>query len=57
MNNYQELPEYAHILYKIGIVTLHLNKDSESYDLFVKALRIYENNSIYSNWTEIVHLY
>lgn len=31
MNKYQELPEYAHILYKIGMVTLHLNKDNDSY--------------------------
>lgn len=28
LNKYQDMPEYAHILYKIGIVTLHLNKDS-----------------------------
>lgn len=31
INSYQNLPEYAHILYKLGIMYLLQNKDNESY--------------------------
>lgn len=57
INSYQNLPEYAHILYKLGIMYLLQNKDNESYDLFMHSISIYEQSDIYSHWDSLVGLY
>lgn len=57
INAYQNLPEYALILYKLGVMYLLMNRDAESYEIFMHAISIYEQSDIYSHWDALVDLY
>ena len=57
VNNYQKLPEYAHLLCRIGALLLKQNRDHDSHQNFLHALNIYQQHDPLSHWDAVVDLF